>query len=140
MYVVPGSQVGVHSTQAWKNGQSWVGITSYMGYNQDAYGAECAALACALEAASRRQTTPERVTISTDGQAAIRRMASEDPDPGQIYALQERKHIATMRGARPNITIEVRWRPVHKRGSRKRGGRIGPGSQQKSQMAAGWNG
>jgi len=29
----------------WKNGQSWVGIKSHMGYNQEAYHAECAALA-----------------------------------------------------------------------------------------------
>jgi len=55
-----------------------------MGYNQEAYDAECAALARALESASRRQffITPERVTIFTDAQAAIRRMASEDPGPG----------------------------------------------------------
>jgi ribonuclease HI len=43
-----------------------------MGYNQEAYDAECAALARALETAARRQTTPEKVTIFTDAQAAIR--------------------------------------------------------------------
>jgi len=37
-----------------KNGQPWVGIKNHMGYNQEAYGAECAALARALESASRR--------------------------------------------------------------------------------------
>jgi len=52
----------------WKNGQTWKGIKTHMGYNQEAYDAECAALARALELASRRNTTPERVT-------AIRRMA-----------------------------------------------------------------
>jgi ribonuclease HI len=62
----------------WQNGQSWVGIKTHMGYNQEAYDAECAAVARALETAARRQTTPERVTIFTDAQAAIRRMASED--------------------------------------------------------------
>jgi len=59
-----------------------------MGYNQEAYDAECAALARALESAARRNTTPERVTIFTDAQAAIRRMASDEPGPGQQYALQ----------------------------------------------------
>ena len=59
----------------WKNGQSWVGIKTHMGYNQEACDAECAAIAGALETASRRQTTPERVAIFTDAQAAIRRMA-----------------------------------------------------------------
>jgi len=62
----------------------------------------------------RRNTTPERVTIFTDAQAAIRRMASEEPGPGQQYALQARKHIATLRRAKPGIIIEIRWCPAHK--------------------------
>jgi len=99
---------------AWKNGQAWKGIKTHMGYNQEAYDAECAALARALESASRRNTIPDRITIFTDAQAAIRRMASEDPGPGQQYALQARKHIATVRRARPGITIEIRWCPAHK--------------------------
>jgi len=41
-------------------------------------------------------------------------MASEEPGPGQMYALQARKHIAVLRRARPDITIEIRWRPAHK--------------------------
>ena len=72
------------------------------------------AIARALEAASRRRTTPERVTIFTDAQAAIGRMASDAPGPGQQYALQARKHIATLRRARPGIVIEIRWCPAHK--------------------------
>ena len=71
----------------WKKGESWAGIKTHMGYNQEAYDAECAALARALESASRRNTTPERVTLSTDAQAAIRLMASDEPGPGQQYAL-----------------------------------------------------
>jgi len=47
-------------------------------------------------------------------QAAIRRMASEEPGPGQQYALQARKHIATLRRARPDITVELQWCPAHK--------------------------
>jgi hypothetical protein len=79
-----------------------------MGYNQDAYDAECAALARALETAARRETTPEKVTIFTDAQAAIRQMASEDPggpdvhDPGK----------ETYRGATKSptgINIEIWW-------------------------------
>jgi len=49
-----------------------------------------------------------------DAQAAIKRMASEDPGPGQKYAIQAREHIATPRSARPNITVEIRWCPAHK--------------------------
>ena len=49
-----------------KNGRSWVDIKTHMEYSQEAYDAECAALARALETASRRQMTPERITIFTD--------------------------------------------------------------------------
>jgi len=67
----------------WKRGQTWVGIKTHMGRNQEAYDAESAALARAQESVSRRQTTPERVTIFTDAQAAIGRMASEEKGPCQ---------------------------------------------------------
>ena len=98
----------------WKRGLTWAGVKGHMGGNQEAYDAECAALARALEEASRRNTTPERVTIFTDAKAAIRRMVSDEPGPGQQYALQARKHIATLRRARPGIVIEIRWCPAHK--------------------------
>jgi len=41
-------------------------------------------------------------------------MASDEPGPGQQYALQARKHIASLRRARPGIAIEIRWCPAHK--------------------------
>jgi len=56
-----------------------------------------------------------QVTTFPDAQAAIRLMASDEPGPGQQYALQARKHITTLRRARPGITIEIRWCPAHKR-------------------------
>jgi len=34
---------------AWKDGHSWKGIKTHMGYNQEAFDAECVALAQALE-------------------------------------------------------------------------------------------
>ena len=98
----------------WMNGQTWKGIKVHMGYNQEAYDAECAALAHALESAARRNTAPDRVTIFTDAQAAIRRMASDEPEPGQMYAIQARRYIAELRRKKPGITIEIRWCPVHK--------------------------
>jgi len=98
----------------WKRGLTWAGAKVHMGNNQEAYDAECAALAHALELAAQRSTTPERVTIFSDAQAAIRRMASDDPGPGQQYALQARKHITTLRRARKGIVIEIRWCPAHK--------------------------
>jgi len=62
----------------------------------------------------QKKHTPERVTIFTDAQAAIRRMASDEPGPGQQYALQARKHINTLRRARPGIVIEICWGTAHK--------------------------
>jgi len=47
-------------------------------------------------------------------ETAVRRIASEELGPGQIYAIQARKHIAALRGARPGITIEIRWCPAYK--------------------------
>ena len=91
-----------------------MGIKGHMGSNQEAYNAECAALAHALEEASRRNTTPEQVTIFSDAQAAIRRIASDEPGPGQQCTLQARKHIATLRKSRPGIVIEIRWCPAQK--------------------------
>jgi len=59
------------------------------------------------------QTTPEGITIFTDAQAAIRLMALQEPGPVQMYASQARKHIAVLRRARPDVTIEIRWCPAH---------------------------
>ena len=64
-----------------------MGAKVHMGSNQEAYDAECAALAHALEKAARRNMTPKRVTIFSDAQAAIRRMASDESGPGQWYTL-----------------------------------------------------
>jgi len=98
----------------WKRGLTWAGAKVHMGNNQEAYDAECAALAHALELAAQRSSTPERVTIFSDVQVAIRRMASDEPCPGQQYALQVRKHITRLRSARRGIVTEIRWCPAHK--------------------------
>jgi len=68
---------------AWKAGNRWVGVKAHMGYNQEAFDAECAALARALEVAARRRTAPKAVTIFTDLQAAMARIVSEEPGPAQ---------------------------------------------------------
>jgi len=98
----------------WRRGRTCTGAKVHIGSNQEAYDAECAALARALEEASKRNTIPEQVTIFTDAQEAIRRMASDEPGPSQQYALQVRQHIATLHRARPGIVIEIRWYPAHK--------------------------
>jgi ribonuclease HI len=98
---------------AWQNRQRWVGIRAHIAYSQEAFDVECAALARALEVAARRQTPPARVTIFTDSQAAIRRMVSEEPGPGQKYVIQARKWIWALQEARPDVVVEIRWCPAH---------------------------
>ena len=39
---------------AWRKGQSWAGRKSHMGYYQEAYDAECAAIGRALDVAADR--------------------------------------------------------------------------------------
>ena len=46
-------------------------------------------------------------------QVAITRIASDEPGPGQLYALQARKSIERLRAGRPGIRIEIRWCPAH---------------------------
>jgi ribonuclease HI len=37
----------------------------------------------------------------------------DEPGPGQRYALEARKHTATIRRRRPGVTIELHWCPAH---------------------------
>src|ERR1700712_3248412 len=66
-----------------------------------------------LQVASTRSHVIGAVTIFTDAQAAIWRMTSDDPGPGQKYALEVRRYIAALRAKEPNIKIEIRWCPSH---------------------------
>jgi hypothetical protein len=54
-------------------------------FNQEAYHAECAALARALVTAASRQPSPEKLTIVTVAQVVIICMAQEETGHGQLY-------------------------------------------------------
>jgi len=41
-------------------------------------------------------------------------VGSDEPGPGQAYALEARRHIATIRRRRPEVTIELHWCPAPK--------------------------
>jgi len=92
-----------------KRGLQWRGLRVHMGFQQEAHDAECAAIAHALESAAFRPLAHEHITTFSDAQAAIRRMGSDEPGPGQRYALEARKHIATIRRRRPGVKTELRW-------------------------------
>jgi len=114
---VDGSRGGSEAVEyavVWKKkGEGWASIKAHMGFNQEAFNAECAALERALEVAARRRHPPERVTIFSDAQAALARIASDEPGPGQQYALKARKWVAQLRKTRPGSRIELRWCPAH---------------------------
>ena len=42
------------------------------------------------------------------------RLVAEEPGPGQKYAVQARRWIATLRAARPDVRIEIWWLPAQK--------------------------
>jgi len=63
--------------------------------------------------AATRDDSIGAVTIFSDAQAAIVRMTSDDPGPGQKYALEARRHITTLEAKDLNIQIEIRWCPSH---------------------------
>jgi len=67
----------------------------------------------ALQVAASRNHTLSQVTIFTGCQAAITRIASDEPGPGQKYALEARRRIAALRTKEPNVRIEIRWCPSH---------------------------
>ena len=97
----------------WKERGRWASITAHMGFNQEAFDAECAALERALEVATRRRKPAERVTIFSDAQAALARIASDEPGPGQLYALKAREWVGRLRRTRPGMSIELRCCPAH---------------------------
>jgi len=63
--------------------------------------------------AARRRTRPKAVTVFTDAQAAMARIASDEPGPTQQYARQARKWIAKLRERDRNVRIEFRWCTAH---------------------------
>jgi len=91
----------------------WKGYRVHMGAEQEAYEVECAAIARALEMVARRRNKIGHLTIFTNAQAAIWRMTSGDPGPGQKYAIEARKHIAELRRRGPEVSVEIRWCPSH---------------------------
>jgi len=100
----------------WRKGRTWAGRKVHMGYFQEAYDAECVAIAPALAVASERAKRRKlgKVRIFTDAQAAITRMTHDEPGPGQTHAIQARQAIADLRRREPAIEIEVNWCPAHK--------------------------
>jgi len=93
-----------------RGGGVWKGQKVHLGYNQEAYDAECAAIVRALRIGrdQRRQNRIPKITIFTDAQAAIKRMQMPEVGPGQIFALQARRILAEI-----DCPVEIHWCPAH---------------------------
>jgi len=91
-----------------------VGIKTYIGFSQDAYDAECAALTGGTGIGFAEADDHGAGHIFMDAQAAIRRMASRESGPSQKYALQTRKHITVLQKTQPDIVTEIRQCPTHR--------------------------
>ena len=58
----------------WQNGQCWVGLKTHMGYNQEAYDAEIAALASTencYHAADGPESTSSKTKIAPTGRSSV---------------------------------------------------------------------
>ena len=124
----------------WKKGRSWAGRKIQMGVFQEAYDAECAAIARALPVAAEKAKRRKlgRVFIFTDAQAAILRMTHDEPGPGQTYAFQARMATAALREREPTIEIEIRQCPRVQRDPRERSrGRMGQAGHPASRATTG---
>jgi len=108
----------------WKKGVSWAGIKTHMGYNQEAYDTEWAALARALGLASRRNMAPERVTVFTDAQAAIRDGIGRTRSWAAVRPPGAEAHCRVA-PARPAIIIEIRWPSTQGNRRQREGRRVG---------------
>jgi len=86
---------------------------------QEAYDAECAAIARALAVIAERAKRSEpsgasqaeraKRCKSADAQAAITLMTHDEPGPGQTA----RKAIAALREREPSVDVEIHWCPAH---------------------------
>ena len=99
-----------------EEGVELAGREDHMGFFQEAYDAECAAIAHALAVAAERSKRRKlgRVRIFTIAQAAVTRMTHDEPGTGQTYTLQAKKPTAALREWEPSVEIEIRWCPAHK--------------------------
>ena len=110
---------------AWRAGDWWVGVNVHMGYKREAFDAECAALARALEVAARRRLAPKGVTIPTDTQAAMARNRIGRTGSCPAICQADKRVDSEAKGEEPKCPSGGPLVPRSQRSSRKRGSRQG---------------
>ena len=96
---------------AWETPSGWTGRRFHLGTNKEVFDAEVYAIYQALRNLDQRQERDHRYTIFVDSTAAIDRIQSDLPGPGQHFAAAA---IEACTGilSRSN-TVVVRWVPAH---------------------------
>ena len=90
---------------------SWTRRHFHLGNNKEAFDAETFAIYQVLEICDDDQRSSHRYTISSDSQAAIQRIRSDGPGPGQHWA-RAVTEVCTRLMAREN-EVTVLWVPAH---------------------------
>jgi len=79
-----------------------------MGYYQEAYDAECAAIARAGGGSGVGLALQVRQGSYLHGRPGCD-CADDEPGPGQTYTIQARQTIAALRRQEPAVEIEIGW-------------------------------
>ena len=122
----------------WRKGRTrWAGRKVHTGYYQEAYDAECAAIARALAVAMGRAKRAGFVSLRMRRPQLYTRMTHDEPGPGQTYAIQARQAIADR-----NPLSRLKYAGVRPtRGSQETRSRTsGLSWPRVNRMTTGWNG
>jgi ribonuclease HI len=106
------AEVGCSVVWRRADGNSWVGVSFYLGRNKEVFDTELYAICEAISMFAARVTQGRHYMIFVDAQAAIQRCASNDIGPGQDFAHQiiAKPQIISENGS----TVAIRWVPGHK--------------------------
>jgi len=90
---------------------AWTGVRIHMGENQEVYGADLHAIYRAMLTLFQ-EPRGQKITIFADAQAALQRIASDAPGPGQRYALAIAQQAYDLWEQR-RVSAQFRWVPSH---------------------------
>jgi ribonuclease HI len=90
---------------------AWTGVRVHMGKNQEVYDAELHAIYRAMLTLFR-EPRGQKITIFADAQAALQRITSDVPGPGQRYAIAIAQQAHDLWEQR-RVSVQFRWVPSH---------------------------
>lgn len=93
-------------------GSGWRGMGFGLSPYQEAFNADLIAIMIGLRILTQRGESDRGFTLFTNSQAAMRRILSDAPGPGQDVAVEIIRYAHMLR-AQGN-TIDIRWVPSHR--------------------------